>query len=266
MEDQGMDQVELVGWVYLIHRVRQRRRARRRIWVHEILHRRTELGEFHHLLQDEDRFQRFLTTGDSYRTIASSFRVGVSMVCTIVPDVVTAIWDCLVEEFMAVREGTLHLPPDQSLPGADHRGPQPHVFVADEAFALQQNLMRPYSGRGGLAPGERVFNYRLSRARLAVEDAFGIWSSQWRMFRRELEVHPDVAAKCAKTTCVLHNFMRATVVEPAPGPGAAARVLEPLPDVGRMGANNASQEATRVREVFKAHFCGEGAVAWQPAQ
>ncbi|RXN04089.1 macrophage mannose receptor 1-like protein [Labeo rohita] len=46
--------------------------------------------------------QRFLATRDSFRTIASSFRVGVSTVCKIVPDVVTAIWDCLVEEFMAV--------------------------------------------------------------------------------------------------------------------------------------------------------------------
>ncbi len=45
---------------------------------------------------------RYLATGDSFRTIASSFRVGVSTVCKVVPDVVTAIWDCLVEEFMAV--------------------------------------------------------------------------------------------------------------------------------------------------------------------
>ena len=45
---------------------------------------------------------RFLATGDSFRTIATSFRVGASTVASIVSDVVTAIWDCLVEEFMAV--------------------------------------------------------------------------------------------------------------------------------------------------------------------
>lgn len=39
----------------------------------------------------------FLATGDSYRTIANSFRVGISTVSTIIPDV-----DGLVEEFMAV--------------------------------------------------------------------------------------------------------------------------------------------------------------------
>uniref|UniRef100_A0AAV2KYT0 Transposase n=1 Tax=Knipowitschia caucasica TaxID=637954 RepID=A0AAV2KYT0_KNICA len=45
---------------------------------------------------------RFLATGDSYRTIAGSFRAGISTVSMLIPDVVAAIWDCLVEEFMAV--------------------------------------------------------------------------------------------------------------------------------------------------------------------
>ena len=37
---------------------------RRRVWVHEIMRRRSELGEFHHLLQelrlDDGRFKRYL--------------------------------------------------------------------------------------------------------------------------------------------------------------------------------------------------------------
>lgn len=37
----------------------------------------------------------------------------------------------------AVREGTLDLPEDAPLPGADDLGPMPHVFVADEAFPLK---------------------------------------------------------------------------------------------------------------------------------
>uniref|UniRef100_A0AAV2JEE4 DDE Tnp4 domain-containing protein n=1 Tax=Knipowitschia caucasica TaxID=637954 RepID=A0AAV2JEE4_KNICA len=36
------------------------------------------------------------------RTIASSFRVGISTISSIIPDVVAAIWDGLVEEFMPV--------------------------------------------------------------------------------------------------------------------------------------------------------------------
>ncbi|MEQ2163241.1 hypothetical protein GOODEAATRI_028156, partial [Goodea atripinnis] len=30
----------------------------------------------------------------------------------------------------------------------------------------------------------------------------------WRMFRHELEIHPEVAEKCVKATCLCHNFMR----------------------------------------------------------
>lgn len=47
----------------------------------------------------------------------------------------------------ALRSGTLQLPADLPLPGAEHRGPQPHIFVADEAFPLRKNLMRPFPGR-----------------------------------------------------------------------------------------------------------------------
>ncbi|XP_071316449.1 uncharacterized protein [Trachinotus anak] len=45
---------------------------------------------------------RYLATGDSFRTIANSFRVRVSTVSKIVDDVVSTIWDSLVDDFMSV--------------------------------------------------------------------------------------------------------------------------------------------------------------------
>ncbi|XP_028970631.1 uncharacterized protein LOC114829506 [Esox lucius] len=45
---------------------------------------------------------RFLATGDSYRTIAYSYRVGRSTVSNIVSTVSKAIWDGLVHEYMPV--------------------------------------------------------------------------------------------------------------------------------------------------------------------
>ena len=263
-------------------------------------------------------FCRYLATGDSYRTIANSFCVGISTVSSIVPDVATALWDSLVEEFMAVpttdewrsiagrfeerwnfplccgaldgkhvvikapahsgsqfynykgtfslvllavvdaeycfrvidvggygrtsdggilansafgaalQSGILQLPADLPLPGADHRGPQPHVFVADEAFPLRKNLMRPFPGRN-LARERRVFNYRLSRARMVVENAFGILSSQWRVYRRAFEVNVEVAEKCVKATCVLHNFMRRTTPPNALRGNIPVGEVDPLP-------------------------------------
>uniref|UniRef100_A0A3B4HA67 DDE Tnp4 domain-containing protein n=1 Tax=Pundamilia nyererei TaxID=303518 RepID=A0A3B4HA67_9CICH len=159
----------------------------------------------------------------------------------------------------ALRAGTLHLPPDQPLPGGEHRGAQPHVFVADEAFPLRRELMRPFPGR--LLPLEKkIFNYRLSRARMIVEGAFGILSSQWRLYRRAMELRPEIAEKCVKATCVLHNFLRCVDERGAPA------VVEPLQGLGRMAANNSSREAVLVREKFMTHFSTEGAVSWQPKE
>uniref|UniRef100_A0A8C7ZKP3 DDE Tnp4 domain-containing protein n=1 Tax=Oryzias sinensis TaxID=183150 RepID=A0A8C7ZKP3_9TELE len=43
---------------------------------------------------------RFLSTGDSYRTIASSFRLGVSTVASIVRETCDALWHCLRDEHL----------------------------------------------------------------------------------------------------------------------------------------------------------------------
>ncbi|KAK0142027.1 Protein ALP1-like [Merluccius polli] len=254
---------------------------------------------------------RYLATGDSFRTIAFSYRVGHSTVAGIVSEVSRAIWDCLVAEFpncvasldgkhvqiqapnntgsqffnykgtfsivllavvdakycfrlidvgnygrasdggtlansafgRALQDGTLSLPADSVLPAAEDLGPLPHVFVADEAFPLRRNLMRPFPGIH--PPGrKRTFNYRLSRARLVVEDTFGILAAQWRMYHRVLGVSPDNAEACVKATCVLHNFIRRTrptLPQSEPQDGTSA-----LNNIRRAGSNNATQEAIQV--------------------
>lgn len=77
----------------------------------------------------------------------------------------------------------LNIPCDQSLPGRPK--PQPFVIVADEAFPLKPNLMKPYSGRNTTTNERRIFNYRLSRARRIVENAFGILAPDLELFSRE---------------------------------------------------------------------------------
>ncbi|KAJ8966817.1 hypothetical protein NQ317_006323 [Molorchus minor] len=67
----------------------------------------------------------------------------------------------------ALEENTLNLPPPEPLSGCNK--PVPYVVVADDAFALKPHLMKPYPFRN--QPGiNRVYNYRLSRARRIVEN------------------------------------------------------------------------------------------------
>lgn len=79
-----------------------------------------------------------------------------------------------------LRDNKLNIPSPTPLPGKD--GPCiPFYFVAEEAFPLSNNIMRPYPSRG-LNNNRRIFNYRLSRARKIVECAFGRLVSKFRVF------------------------------------------------------------------------------------
>ena len=65
----------------------------------------------------------------------------------------------------------IDLPQPSTLPGSSVLAP--YVLVGDDAFPLKHYLMKPFPGRL-LADDANVFNYRLSRARRCVENAFGI--------------------------------------------------------------------------------------------
>ena len=101
---------------------------------------------------------------------------------------------------------TFHVPPSTSLPGAAHLGDVPHVMVGDAAFPLKPYLMRPYPGQN-LTHQKRIFNYRLSRARMVVENAFGILSSRWRILHRRINLHPQNVDTLVFAACILHNFL-----------------------------------------------------------
>ena len=77
----------------------------------------------------------------------------------------------------------------------------PYVFVADDAFGLQSYMMKPYPGQN-LAVQERIFNYRLSRARRVIENAFGIMAARFRVFRRPIIGTVEKVKKVTKS-CVL---------------------------------------------------------------
>ena len=88
--------------------------------------------------------------------------------------------------FKLLIRNKLHIPP--SGPSfTNDTGNCPFVFVGDEAFSLSENLMRPYAGHN-LSEKQKIFNYRLCRARRYVECAFGILSNKWRILHTALNV------------------------------------------------------------------------------
>lgn len=82
--------------------------------------------------------------------------------------------------FKKLEANELHLPDSKSLPNTSIS--LPNYFLGDEAFPLKTFLMRPYGGKL-LSEPKKVYNYRHSRGRRVVENAFGILSSKWRIFR-----------------------------------------------------------------------------------
>ena len=69
------------------------------------------------------------------------------------------------------------------------------MFVAGDAFALNENMLKPFIG-SKLTVNQGIFNYRLSRARRIIENTFGILSSKWRIFNLEnTNTNPTTKAK-----------------------------------------------------------------------
>lgn len=110
------------------------------------------------------------------------------------------------ELYRKMQNKALGLPTPTELPGQQLK--IPYFFVADSAFALGENIMKPYSGDHPRGSQKRIFNYRLSRARRVVENAFGIISSVFRVLRKPMLLQPETAQLVVAAIIYLHNYLR----------------------------------------------------------
>ena len=158
-----------------------------------------------------------------------------------------------------------NFPQRQCLPNFEQTGQLPFVAVGDEAFPLLENLLRPYPGRQ-LSLDRMIFNYRLSRARRVVENAFGILAARWRVYHTKIAVAPIACDKIVKATTVLHNLLQGessaaetqNLLDMLPNlPNRAG--LQPLTAVG----NRATKDAVQIRNAFKDFFVQDNSVHWQ---
>lgn len=156
----------------------------------------------------------------------------------------------------------LNLPQPAPLREAEENVNFPYVFVADEAFALHKNLLRPFSGRE-LDETKSIFNYRLTRARRFVECAFGIMANKWRILHRPSNVSLDLTVNIVKTCCLLQNFIHKEegisnlIVDSEIELQALARSEDADTLQGTLTAEN-------VRRNFAEYFVSpQGSVPWQ---
>jgi DDE superfamily endonuclease len=103
----------------------------------------------------------------------------------------------------------LSIPPASLLPNTDILCP--HMIVADDAFPLCSYIMKPYSRRG-MEKHELIFNYRFSRARRVVENAFGIMANRFRVFRSPITVKHFNAKCIVLAAAALHNMLRSQAI------------------------------------------------------
>ena len=66
--------------------------------------------------------------------------------------------------------------------------------------------MKPFPTQD-LPIDERTFNYRLSRARRVIENAFGIAATRFRIFRRPIIANVENVKVITEAVVALHNFL-----------------------------------------------------------
>lgn len=150
------------------------------------------------------------------------------------------------------------------------------VFVADDAFALHENILKPFPGNN-LTNEEAIFNYRLSRVRRTVENAFGILANRFRVFHTAINMQPEKIDKVVLACCVLHNFLRRhsknvylsnnyidrEILDTGDIIRGDWRTGITLDSLNRGGRRNASRNAIENRELYKNYFNHNGRVTWQ---
>lgn len=108
------------------------------------------------------------------------------------------------------EEKKLNVPNDTFLPGTIIE--VPYVIVGDEAFPLKPYLLRPYPGKSLDTDDKRIYNYRLSRARRVVENAFGILTQRFRIYNRRIQAKPQYADFIILATCVYIILSRKLII------------------------------------------------------
>ena len=97
----------------------------------------------------------------------------------------------------------LHVPEDRKLSDSDNES-LPYFLLGDEIFPLKKWLLRPFPGRNATEE-ETIYNYRHSRARRVIENAFGILTARWQIFQKLIRGTVANVERYTLACLALHN-------------------------------------------------------------
>jgi hypothetical protein len=82
----------------------------------------------------------------------------------------------------------------------------PPLILADPAYPLLPWLLKGYPRNNAAQRREKVFNYRLSRARMTVENTFGRWKGRFTRFSKRVDMGVSALVSVTHASCILHNL------------------------------------------------------------
>lgn len=103
-----------------------------------------------------------------------------------------------------LQTNSLRIPTDYTVNGSKCQ--LPYTFLGDKSFPLRDNLLRPFASR--IPPyDERIFNYRLARARRVFDNTFNVLTNRFQCFHRPIALDSDRVDSIILAACTLHNFL-----------------------------------------------------------
>ena len=79
------------------------------------------------------------------------------------------------------------------------------LILGDPTYLALPWLMKSYPEHAHMTRQQRNFNYRQSRARIVIENAFGRLKGRWRCLLKRLDCHVTIVGNIVVSCVVLHK-------------------------------------------------------------
>ena len=153
--------------------------------------------------------------------------------------------------FDQAENGQLFPPVTQNIHGRDIL----YVLVGDAAYPLKTWLMKPFRENINTPGDEKNFNYRLSRARIIIECAFGKLKGRWRALMKRCDSHVSIMPTVVMACVILHNICEHRGEDFDFPDVDTDGMQEPDPHEAVQGRRDEDmQGAIHIRNALKAHF------------